>query len=250
MRNLLLKSVLHRWFLVPLGVALALVWILAGVTEAHQEASFEFSSSKSRDILLLDGPKSTRQVVADWQPNQVLHEVERMFLLERINRILVRYPRFISPEDRERLAGMLVDEGQRTGIDPMFLLALIRVESAFSRQAVSRKGARGLMQVMPATGEEVARKLGIEWDGPHQLHDLETNVRLGVFYLDFLLEYYAGNYKFALTAYNRGPFNVRRIVRRHGSLKREFTGYFHRIQSFYRGYLRALGPFPGLAPQV
>jgi soluble lytic murein transglycosylase len=250
MRNLLLKSVLHRRFLVPLGVALALVWMLAGVTEAHQDTSFEFSSSGSRDILLLDGPKSTRQLAADWQPNQLLYEVERMALLERINQILARYPRFISPDERNQLAQMLVFEGQRTGIDPVFLLALIRVESAFSRQAVSRKGARGLMQVMPATGEEVARKLGIEWNGPHQLHDLETNIRLGVFYLDFLLEYYAGNYKFALTAYNRGPFNVSRIVRRHGSLKREFTGYFHRIQAFYRGYLRTLGSCPSPIPQV
>lgn len=250
MRNLLLKSVLRRRFLVPLGVALALVWLAAGVTEAHQEASFEFSSCKSRDILLLEGPKSSRQLAADWQPNEVLYEVERLALQERVNRILARYPHFIGPEDRRRLAQMLVCEGQRTGIDPVFLLALIRVESAFSRQAVSRKGARGLMQVMPATGEEVARKLGIDWDGPHQLHDLETNVRLGVFYLDCLLEYYAGNYKFALTAYNRGPFNVRRIVRRHGYLKREFTGYFHRIQSFYRGYLRTLGSFPSTIPQV
>jgi soluble lytic murein transglycosylase-like protein len=250
MRNLLLKSVLHRRFLIPLGVALALVWMLAGVTEAHQEASFEVSSSGTRDILLLDGSKSTRQLVADWQPTEVLYEVERLALLERINRILARYPRFISPKDQERLAQMLVFEGQRTGIDPVFLLALIRVESAFSRDAVSRKGARGLMQVMPATGEEVARILGIEWIGPHQLHDLEFNVRLGVFYLDCLLDYYPGNYQFALTAYNRGPFNVRHIVRRHGSLKPEFTGYFRRIQSFYRGYLRTLGPFPGLVPQV
>jgi hypothetical protein len=250
MRNLLVKSILHIRFLLPLGVALTLVWVLAGVTEAHQEASFEISSSGTRDILLLDGPRSPRQLVADWQPCEVLYEVERLALLERINRILSRYPRFISPQDREQLAEMLVDEGQRTGIDPVFLAALIRVESAFSPCAVSRKGARGLMQVMPATGEEVARKLGIEWNGPNQLHDLETNVRLGVFYLDFLLEYYAGNYKFALTAYNRGPFNVSRIVRRHGSLKREFTGYFYRIQSYYRGYLRILGPFPGLIPQV
>jgi hypothetical protein len=250
MRNLLVKSILHRRFLLPLGVALALVWMLAGVTEAHQEAFFETSTSGTRDILLLGEPRSTRQLAADWQPCEELYEVERLAWLERINRILARYPRFISPQHREQLAEMLVDEGQRTGIDPVFLLALIRVESAFSPYAVSNKGARGLMQVMPATGEEVARKLGMEWSGPQQLHDLETNVRLGVFYLDFLLEYYAGNYKFALTAYNRGPFNVRRIVRRHGSLKREFTGYFHRIQAFYRGYLRVLGPFPGLIPQV
>ena len=250
MRNWLLKLVLRRRFLVPLGVVLALVWLSVGVTEAHQEEDLWVSSSGTHDILLLEGPKATRRLVADWQPNEVLFEVERLALFERIDRILSRYPRFIGPEDRRRLAEMLVLEGQRTGIDPVFLAALIRVESAFSREAVSRKGARGLMQVMPATGEEVARKLGIEWAGPHQLHDLEFNVRLGVFYLDFLLDYYAGNYKFALTAYNRGPGNVGHILRRHGALKREFTGYFRRIQSFYRGYLRTLGSHPGSIPQV
>ena len=193
---------------------------------------------------------STRQLAADWQPTEVLFEVERLALLERIHRILVRYPRFISPEDREQLARMLVSEGQRTGIDPVFLAALIRVESAFFSGAVSIKGARGLMQVMPATGEEIARKLGIVWTGPHQLHDPEINVRLGVFYLELLLDYYAGNYKFALTAYNRGPGNVRLIVHRHGTLKREFTDYFRRIQAFYRRYRRTLGSSLGLIPQV
>lgn len=234
----------------PLGVALALVWLSVGVTEAHQEEDPWNSPSGTNDILLLREPRSVSRLVADWHPNRVLLEVERRALFERIDRILSRYPRFIGPGERMRLAQMLVSEGQRTGIDPVFLAALIRVESAFSPEAVSCKGARGLMQVMPATGREVARKLGIEWAGDHQLHDLELNVRLGVFYLDRLLDYYAGNYKFALTAYNRGPGNVRHIVRRHGVLKREFTAYFRRIQSFYRGYLRTLGPFPGSNPQV
>jgi hypothetical protein len=245
-----MKSVLRRRFLLPLGVALALYWLVTGVTEAHQEGAFQTSSSGSRDILLLDQPRSTRQLVAEWQPNEVLLEVERLVLVEKIHRILARYPRFISPEDQRRLAQMLVLEGQRTGIDPVFLAALIRVESIFSSHAISRKGARGLMQVMPATGEEVARKLGIVWTGPHQLHDLEVNVRLGVFYLDLLLDYYAGNYKFALTAYNRGPGRVRQIVHRHGALKNEFTDYFRRIQWFYRGYRRTLGSSLGLIPQV
>jgi hypothetical protein len=250
MRNWMLKFVLRKRLLIPLGVALSLVWLSVGVTEAHQEIDLWISSSGTRDILLLGGPKSTSLLAADWQPGEVLFEVERLALFERIDRILSRYPRFIGPGDRERLAQMLVSEGQRTGIDPVFLAALIRVESAFSPKAVSRKGARGLMQVMPATGEEVARKLGIEWTGPHQLHDLELNVRLGVFYLDCLLDYYAGNYKFALTAYNRGPGNLRHILHRHGSLKPQFTDYFRRIQSFYRGYLRTLGPLPASIPQV
>ena len=133
MRNLLAKSIFHRRFLLPLGIALTLVWVLAGVTEAHQEASFEISTSGTRDILLLDGPKSPQRLMADWQPCEVLHEVERLALLERINRILSRYPRFISPQEREQLAETLVDEGQRTGIDPVFLAALIRVWGNRSR---------------------------------------------------------------------------------------------------------------------
>ena len=248
MKKFYKKSSLFRKFLVCLGVALPLLWLSAGMPEARQaEAHANSSASGADDILLLGKPSSVSELVTRWHPTEELDELRLVILEDKIRELLSCYPRFIDPQEQEHLARMLVAEGQRTGIDPLFLAAVIRVESAFSTDAVSNKGARGLMQVMPATAEELATKLGIDWIGPQQLHDPEINVRMGVYYLQWLLSLYAGDYKFALTAYNRGPASVGFIVRQHGKLKFRFTEYFRKINNTYRLYvLRSLAG-PGAA---
>ncbi|RLA60337.1 MAG: murein transglycosylase, partial [Gammaproteobacteria bacterium] len=89
------------------------------------------------------------------------------------------------------------------------LMAIARRESAFFPQARSPVGARGLMQIMPATGKQVASSLG----QPHNDSDLyrvEHNVLLGSAYYRQLLDRFGGNRVFALTAYNAGPHRVDR----------------------------------------
>lgn len=97
---------------------------------------------------------------------------------------------------------------------------LIRQESAFDLRARSPVGASGLMQLMPATAAETARKAGIA----HQ-HDWLTsrpahNVRLGSLYLAQMLRRYDGNYALALAAYNAGPGRVDRWVKQYGDPRR------------------------------
>ena len=89
------------------------------------------------------------------------------------------------------------------------LMAIARRESAFFPRAESPVGARGLMQIMPATGKQVACSLRT----PHtksDLYDVEHNVLLGSAYYRQLLDRYEGNRVFALTAYNAGPHRVDR----------------------------------------
>jgi len=180
-------------------------------------------------------------VAAGWNPHTLLSEIREAAQLDAVRRVLDQHAGRLPARDIERLAGMLIEEGRREGIDPLFLAALIRVESAFSNEAISNKGARGLMQVMPATGREMAVRLGLAWGGVEQLHDPATNVRLGTGYLGRLLELYRGNYRLAVTAYNRGPRGVRYLVKRDGGLGREYTEYFRKIQETYQVYLRSLG---------
>ena len=88
-------------------------------------------------------------------------------------------------------------------------MAIARRESAFFPEVRSPVGARGLMQVMPATGRQVASNLGV----PHRSADLykvEHNVLLGSAYYRQLLDRYDGNRVFALAAYNAGPHRVDR----------------------------------------
>ncbi|MGL5948656.1 MAG: transglycosylase SLT domain-containing protein [Aeromonas sp.] len=90
------------------------------------------------------------------------------------------------------------------------LYALSRQESALYAYAESPVGARGLMQLMPATAKETAQKLGADYRGPAQLFEPQTNIRLGSAYLKRLLDVYSGNRVLAAAAYNAGPGRVRR----------------------------------------
>ncbi len=89
------------------------------------------------------------------------------------------------------------------------LMAIARRESAFFPEANSPVGARGLMQIMPATGKAVARQIG----RPHtreELYEVEHNILLGSAYYRQLLDQFDGNRIFALAAYNAGPHRVDR----------------------------------------
>lgn len=85
------------------------------------------------------------------------------------------------------------------------LLALSRQESAFYTRAVSPVGARGLMQLMPATARETSKKLGFRYLGKNTLHDPGVNIRLGSGYLRMLLDSFEQNRILALAGYNAGP---------------------------------------------
>ena len=92
------------------------------------------------------------------------------------------------------------------GLDPMLVAGLARQESAFDAEAVSRMGAVGLMQIEPATGRKLARKLRVRYSHA-RLHDPEYNLRLGSVYLADLLAAY-GTPEAALAAYNAGEDRV------------------------------------------
>mgnify|MGYP005840383975 CR=1 FL=1 len=94
-------------------------------------------------------------------------------------------------------------------LDPWLLMAIARRESAFNPQARSAVGARGLMQLMPATARQLADQAGMSLTAD-SLFDADTNIALGSRYLNQLLQRYAGNRILALAAYNAGPHRVDR----------------------------------------
>lgn len=98
---------------------------------------------------------------------------------------------------------------ERYGVDVYVTLAVISAESKFDARAVSSAGAVGLMQLMPATAEWIADKLNIEY-GYEKLFDVEYNIRLGTYYLSYLLKSF--EYEYALAAYNAGEGVVREWI--------------------------------------
>ncbi|WP_421991213.1 lytic transglycosylase domain-containing protein [Roseococcus sp.] len=110
---------------------------------------------------------------------------------------------------------MLVEDGwpapyaaPEGAAEPALVFAITRQESNFQVDAVSSASARGLMQLMPATAQSVARRIGI----PHQLGWLTTdpthNIRLGSFYIQDRLDSFGGVMAFAAAAYNAGGGRV------------------------------------------
>jgi soluble lytic murein transglycosylase-like protein len=120
------------------------------------------------------------------------------------------------------LAQTIVDEARRYEMDPMLVLAVMTVESRYHNFAVSPVGAMGLMQVMPETGEEIAARLGIAWQGPHTLFDPVANVRVGVAYLKLLADRY-DHMPTALAAYNWGPGRIDRRLQRGTPVPEEYA---------------------------
>ena len=91
------------------------------------------------------------------------------------------------------------------GLDPAWVAAEIRAESTFNSNARSPANALGLMQVIPSTGQAVARRLGLEWNGERSLLDPDTNITIGTAYLRELKEKYGNRPYVVLAAYNAGP---------------------------------------------
>jgi soluble lytic murein transglycosylase-like protein len=129
--------------------------------------------------------------------------------VEWIEARFLRYRSGLSRAQIRRVAETVVAEAERHGLDWELVLAVIRIESAFYNFARSEAGALGLMQIMPATGEELASELGIAWRGEETLFNPVTNVRMGTAYLRYLYRTF-GRWDRALAAYNWGPGEIGR----------------------------------------
>jgi soluble lytic murein transglycosylase len=89
------------------------------------------------------------------------------------------------------------------------VLAVTRQESAFEREAVSKSGARGLMQLMPATAHQIAKSRQLPYSADRLLTDGRYNISLGRAYLQDLIDRFGGSYVLSIAAYNAGPARVR-----------------------------------------
>jgi soluble lytic murein transglycosylase len=114
----------------------------------------------------------------------------------------LRFP--LEHEDRVRHYAKL------NRLDPGYVFAVIRQESAFTPDARSPAGARGLMQLMPATGKRTASKNRIRWTGSSGLFDIDRNIQLGTTYLREVMDRYDDNPVLASASYNAGPHRVQR----------------------------------------
>lgn len=114
---------------------------------------------------------------------------------------------------RRQLGQAIAEEARRSGYDPLLILAIIDVESDFEEEAVSVKGARGLMQIRPSTLHFLAEKEGLRLSREEVAKDPALCVRLGIRYLRQLQDRFGGDLDLALMAYNAGPSRIWEAIR-------------------------------------
>jgi soluble lytic murein transglycosylase len=133
----------------------------------------------------------------------------------------------------------------------LFILEIFREESSFRHDAGSHAGAMGLMQVMPATGADIASQTGISDYSPDILLDPETSIMMGSYYIKKMLDTFEGNIFYALGAYNGGPGAMQSWIVRFGDLDidefvesvtyNETRAYIKRVTSSYYVYKMLYG---------
>jgi len=126
-------------------------------------------------------------------------------------------------ENRYQL--LIIDAAYRYKVKPAIIKAIIMAESGFNPKAVSKVGARGLMQLMPRT----ARSLGVE-DSFKPAYNIDAGVR----YFKYLLDQFDGEMKLALAAYNAGSYNVRKYKGIPPFKETQF--YINKVLKYYEAY--------------
>jgi len=163
-------------------------------------------------------------------PNFIPDFSQRERTIREILEVLERQPTGLANVTKEELAEVIYEEATRYNHDPKFILALIFTESEFYNWAVSKKGAKGLMQIMPYVAESLAHELGIEWSGDRTLFNPYLNIRIGIHYLSQLMLDFE-DVETALTAYNYGPTYVKSLI---GRKERIPHKYYRRFLTVYK----------------
>jgi len=171
---------------------------------------------------------STGFVEDDGSEKAVIVEKTATFLKER---------RTGGSEERiKAIANSVYEESKRYDIDYRLVLAVMKVESNFKNEAISRHGARGLMQVKLSSARIIGRESGVEVKGAKCLHEPEKNIKIGVSYLSKLRDMF-DNIVSALHAYNAGPAKVKKASSEDSAKTTAFT---RKVMNEYRSIAEVL----------
>jgi soluble lytic murein transglycosylase len=163
-------------------------------------------------------------------------EIERNDAIEKSVTYLKNKNGNISEGILKNVVHAVYKESRRCDIDYRLTLAVIKAESNFRQDAVSKKGARGLMQITPSLAKYIAKDAGVKYSGDQCLHQPEKNIRIGVFHLARLMNNFK-NLPTALHAYNAGETRART---RKAATKEPKTAYTKHVIEEYKKSLIVL----------
>jgi soluble lytic murein transglycosylase-like protein len=162
--------------------------------------------------------------------DQQATEIKQLKNKLRIIGAIEEHQRGLTAVEVNQLADVMYQESQKYVFDPLLIMALIITESSFQKNQVSCYGAQGLMQLLPATAEGVARRQGISWLNEFDLYNPSLNVKLGVAYL-FELIFKFKSLKQGVMAYNMGESTIEEYNRYNAEPP---AGFYNKVVSNYK----------------
>jgi soluble lytic murein transglycosylase-like protein len=203
-------KVMDRRSTIPAGMILAALTLFTGVAQAQIA---KVTSDDGRQLFVNADPPVSIRLGASKQRATIYMNAESSFN---------GYSRAAVSIDRDGAEKLVREAADRHHVDPALIRAVIQTESNWNSGAVSRRGAGGLMQLIPTTAQRF---------GANDLFNPQQNIDAGVRYLKTLLERYNGNLDLALAAYNAGEGAVDRA---HGiPAFRETRNYVQKVQDAY-----------------
>ena len=186
-----------------------------------------------------------RQVIAKLDQDsfiQRLSSYEKYELAQKVQFVSGIINHNQASTDRNQLAVSIVSESMKANVDPLLVTAIVKSESLFKSGAVSHKGARGLMQLMPDTAKFTERNLQKpSWrENGSSLHTADYNLSLGITYLKHLEDSFDGNRELALIAYNWGPGNLKNALKRNSHIPESTRAYARKIMNNHQKWLGEL----------
>ena len=183
--------------------------------------------------------------------------------------VLRNYERYLEGDVREMPADLwllaypqgywdsILSHSRKYGQDPYFIAAIIREESQFHAEALSPAGARGVMQVMPATGEWIAQNIRMPSFDRARLFESDTAINLGTWYISHLMKRFKNDPLLVAAAYNAGPEAVSGWLDKNGRTRdrdefveaipySETRGYVKKVLRNYAEYRRIYGKGQGM----
>jgi len=163
--------------------------------------------------------------IIDYQRQRLTEMEEKL----RIFQVIEDFQIGFTDQEKQQLAGVIFEESNKYNYDPLLIMAVILTESTFKKGQTSNVGARGIMQLMPTTGEDIAVRYGLGWEGSQELFDPVINVRLGTLHLfEQILKF--KDVRKGIIAYNLGETRLRGRLRENKPLPKR---YFLKIWENY-----------------
>ena len=169
----------------------------------------------------------------------VLESAARSSDAAKIDAVLAKRAPELGLTLRGQLGAAIAEEARKAGFDPLLVVAIIDVESDFDEEAVSSRGARGLMQIKPSTLHELAAQQGLKLTAEEVAADPALQVRLGIRYLKQLHQSF-GDLDLALMAYNAGPTRLRKAMKSEGEVE-PFRRYARLVRRDFRHFREGEG---------